>query len=337
MLNVFSSRASVCPLPFWMMRQAGRYLPEYQATRKQAGGFLNLCLTPSYAAEVTLQPIHRFGLSAAILFSDILMVPYGLGQPLEFLEGEGPVLGSLDCVDTNRLPQDFLARLAPVFEAVRHVRQTEPHVPLIGFAGGPWTVACYMIQGRVGHAGCFEAKAFAYRHPDIFRALLDLLIQATLCYLSAQIEAGCQIIQLFESAAGALSPSEMEEWVLEPHQHMVERLRAAHPHVPIIGFPRGVGHGVIAYALATGVDGVSIDAMVSAEDLRKKLPHTVIQGGLHPDLLRIGGEPLLREVDRLCTQYESHPYILNLSHGVHPQTPVEHVSQVVAHLRQRHA
>ena len=309
------------------MRQAGRYLPEYRRLRERARDFIELCLTPSLAAEVTMQPVRRFGMDAAILFSDILMVPYGLGQRLEYREGEGPVLepvrntGGLARLDRGRLP----GQLEPVFETVRRVSEgLGPETALIGFAGAPWTVAAYMVEGG-GSRDFRHVKAWAWRDPDGFAALIDLLIEATIDFLAAQIGAGAEVVQLFDSWSGVLPEAAFERWVVQPTRRIVAGLKVRFPETPIIGFPRGAGLFCPRYLVGTAVDAIGLDATVPPGWAGQQLPAPV-QGNLDPVLLLVGGRPMAEAVGELRRAFANRPWIFNLGHGVLPQTPPDNVA-----------
>ncbi|ASG19416.1 uroporphyrinogen decarboxylase [Nitrospirillum viridazoti CBAmc] len=322
--------------PFWLMRQAGRYLPEYREVRAQAGGFLDLCLKPDLATEVTLQPIRRYGMDAAILFSDILILPHALGQKVWFAEGEGPRLdpirdqAGLDRLDVAHLEE----RAEPVYEAVRRIRAALPDpVTLIGFAGSPWTVATYMVEGA-GSKEFLHAKGWAYKDPAGFQRLIDLLVETTVTHLSAQIRAGAEVVQLFDSWAGALAPAEFARWSIAPTRAIVRALRDKHPGVPVIGFPRGAGVGIQAYVEQTGVDAVSLDTSVpldwAVSALQSRVP---VQGNLDPMALVAGGPALRRAATDILSTLGKGPFIFNLGHGIVQQTPPEHVAEL-AHLIQ---
>ena len=322
--------------PIWLMRQAGRYLPEYRAIRETVGGFLELCYTPELAVEVTLQPIRRYGFDAAILFSDILVVPDALGQAVRFEEGVGPKLEALTCAaDLDSLESGaVLERLEPVLETVRGLAGTLPgETTLIGFAGAPWTVATYMIEG--GSSRDFAAvKGWAYREPDSFQSLIDTLVEATTGYLLGQVEAGAEVLQIFDSWAGALPASEMRRWSLEPMARIVAGVKARHPRVPVILFPRGVGLGYLDFAEASGADGLSIDAGVPVQWARDQLQsHVVVQGNLDPVRLLAGGEGLQWEVAAILDALAGGPFVFNLGHGILPETPPETVEALVATVR----
>jgi uroporphyrinogen decarboxylase len=317
------------PPPWWLMRQAGRYLPEYREVRARAKDFVELCLTPALAAELTLQPVRRYGMDAAILFSDILLLPHALGQGLAFREREGPVLEPLtDNAGLARLhATGVVSRLDPVFEAVRRVRAAlGPKTALIGFAGAPWTVATYMVEG--GTSRDFRrVKGWAYRDPAGFGALTDLLVEATIELLAAQIAAGAEVVQLFDSWAGVLPESEFARWVIAPTKRIVAALKIRHPECPVIGFPRGAGVLYERYAAETGIDGVGLDTAVPAGFACARLrPQATVQGNLDPVLLLTGGVALESAVRELRRVFEGGPWVFNLGHGVLPETPPENVA-----------
>lgn len=332
-LDALAGNAQQRP-PFWLMRQAGRYLPEYRAVRAQAGSFLDLCYNPELATEVTLQPLRRYRMDAAILFSDILVVPHALGQALTFQEGEGPKLDPVrSAAELSRLRRDgFHERLQPVYEAVGRIRGAIPaDTALIGFAGAPWTVACYMVEGG-GSKEFVQVKGWAYRDPAGFGALIDLLVDVTADYLAAQVDAGAETVQLFDSWAGVLPPGPFRRWVLEPTRRIVARFKALHPTVPVIGFPRGAGLQYDIYASESGVDAIGLDTTVppvwAARTLQTRLP---VQGNLDPIHLVTGGEALRDAALEILEVFGGRPFIFNLGHGVVPQTPPEHVAEL-AHL-----
>ncbi len=325
------------PPPWWLMRQAGRYLPEYREVRSKSADFVELCLTPPLAAELTLQPVRRYGMDAAILFSDILLLPYALGQSLVFRDGEGPVLEPiLDTSDLSRLTRrNAVARLDPVLDAVRRVREgLGPQTALIGFAGAPWTVATYMVEG--GASRDFRrVKGWAYRDPAGFGALIDLLVETTIELLSAQISAGAEIVQLFDSWAGILAETPFAQWVIAPTTRIVAALKRQHPECPIIGFPRGAGLFYEQYATETGIRAISLDSMVPTGFARDRLrPRAVVQGNLDPVLLLNGGAALTDAVRELRSAFENGPWVFNLGHGVLPQTPPAHVAELARLLRE---
>ena len=336
MLRALAGTASARP-PIWLMRQAGRYLPEYRAVRARMRDFLDLCLTPDAAVEVTLQPVQRFGLDAAILFSDILMVPYGLGQNLGFRDGEGPVLEAVRASGGIGLLAAGLAalteRLAPVYEAIGGVRAELPdNVALIGFAGAPWTVATYMVEG--GTSRDFQhVRLWSCADPDGFGRLIDLLVEATVAHLDRQLVAGAEVVQLFDSWAGILSEDGFRRWVIEPTRRIVARLRANHPGRPIIGFPRGAGMMAETYFTETGVTALGLDTMMPLAAARVLQRIGPVQGNLDPVLLLAGGDLLLAESRRILASLSDGPFVFNLGHGVLPQTPVGHVERLVELLR----
>ena len=333
MLNTLAGRV-VAPQPVWLMRQAGRYLPEYRELRSKASGFLELCLTPTLASEVTLQPIRRFGFDGAIIFADILLVPYALGQKLWFVEGEGPRLEPLDVakLKLNR------ATLSPVFETIERVKsELPPSTTLIGFAGAPWTVATYMIAGR-GSDDSAAARLFAYRQPREFAALLDALIEATADYLIAQIDAGAEVLQIFESWAGTVPAQDVGNFSLKPIRTIIDRIQRHCPSMPVIVFPRGAGANYPRYAQETAATAISLDTHTSISWAQGSFPSTTIQqGNLDPISLIAGGAALDREVVRILDETNGKPHVFNLGHGIRPETPVAHVEQLVKRIRDRRA
>ena len=292
--DVLDGKRQTVP-PVWMMRQAGRYLPEYRALREKAGSFLKLCFTPEWAAEVTLQPVQRFGFDAAILFSDILVIPHALGRELTFVEGEGPRLNPLaDAAAVARLPSHADAgKLAPIYETVRRVKaQLAPQTTLIGFCGAPWTVATYMVAGQ-GTADQAPARLFAYREPEAFARLIEILVESSVDYLAAQLEAGADAVQIFDTWAGVLPPDQFDRWCLTPTQEIVSRLRTKKPGARVIGFPRGAGMMALPYAEMTGVSAIGLDWMVDLAFAKEMLqPRLPVQGNLDPLVLRAGGAAL---------------------------------------------
>jgi uroporphyrinogen decarboxylase len=322
--------------PIWLMRQAGRYLPEYLALRARAPDFLTFCLTPELAAEVTLQPIRRFGFDAAIVFSDILVVPHALGQRVAFREGEGPVLEPVrDERDVRKLEAARVAeRTAPVRETLRQVRAALPSdVALIGFAGAPWTVASYMVEGGTSRDFA-RTKRWAFADPTGFAGLIDCLVSATTSYLLGQIEAGAEAVQLFDSWAGVLPESEFRRWVIEPTARIVTALKARHPTVPIIGFPRGAGVLYEVYAGDTGVDAVSLDSTVPLTWAREHLQaRHALQGNLDPVLLLAGGPAMAAAARAIVAALRGGPFVFNLGHGILPETPPETVARLVEVVR----
>jgi len=326
----------VSPSPCWFMRQAGRYLPEYRELRKQAKNFLDFCFTPDMAVEATHQPLRRYAMDAAILFSDILVIPHGLGQDVAFREGEGPVLQALEtAADFEMLDVDAVAgRLAPVMETVRRVAAgLDDRTALVGFAGAPFTVALYMIEGRGGTEGT-KIRRWAAERPEEFSRLMDILCDATSRYLIAQIDHGAEALQLFDSWAGLLPESQFRRWIIEPNRRIVERVHDVHPNVPIIGFPRNAGVLYKDFARETGVNGLSIDAGVPLEWAAAELQSLcTVQGNLDNHLLLGGGAALDHDVRRILDNLSNGPFIFNLGHGVLPPTPPEHVGRVVDLIR----
>lgn len=331
-LDVLSGVALEKP-PVWLMRQAGRYLPEYRKVRAEAGSFLDLCFNPALAAEVTLQPIRRFAMDAAILFSDILVIPHAMGQKLEYLEGEGPKLAPVRDRAGLQALRYVSGRLDPVLETVRRTRaELPPEIALIGFAGSPWTVAAYMVEGG-GSRDFAATRGWAYSDPEAFGELIDRLVDASVEYLSGQIQAGADLVQLFDSWSGILAPDQFARWVIEPTKAIVTRLRAKHPGIRIIGFPRAAGTLIARYAAATGVDAVGLDTQVPLDLIRAELPSTPLQGNLDPIRLLTGGDALDRGIDDILQAMAGHPYIFNLGHGVMQPTPPEHVGHLVQRIR----
>ena len=334
-VDVLAGRRQPVP-PIWMMRQAGRYLPEYREVRNKAGGFLDLCFTPEFAAEVTLQPIRRFNFDAAIIFSDILVIPYALGRSVRFEVGEGPRLDPLDTPDkvgALSSSADF-TRLEPVFEALRRVRrELDSRIALIGFCGAPWTVATYMVAGQ-GTPDQAPARLMAYRHPDAFAKIIDTLVDNSIRYLLGQLEAGADVLQIFDTWAGVLSPREFQRWSVEPTRRIVEGVRAKNPGAKIIGFPRGAGALLPGYVEATGVDGISIDWTTEPSLIREKVQTRVaVQGNLDPLALIAGGAALDRAIDDVLADYAKGRLIFNLGHGIQQETPIAHVEQMVRRVR----
>jgi uroporphyrinogen decarboxylase len=322
------------PRPVWLMRQAGRYLPEYRELRAQAADFMTLCLTPELAAEVTLQPIRRFNFDAAILFADILLIPHALGQRVWFAEGEGPKLEPLEFELLKRLkPANVPKALAPVVETIGRVKHELPNTTtLIGFAGAPWTVATYMIAGGSSDDST-PARLFALQHPDIFTALLDILVEATSQYLIAQVDAGAEVLQLFESWAGTIPAGDIEAFSVNPLQRIIAAVKKRAPFVPIIVFPRGAGANYPRYA-ATGANAISLDTHTSPKWAREQFgPKIALQGNLDPLALIAGGDALTAAVGQLLEDTQGTPHVFNLGHGIRPTTPVAHVEQLLAAIR----
>ena len=320
--------------PIWMMRQAGRYLPEYRAVRAAAGSFLDLCYTPELAAEVTLQPLRRFDLDAAIIFSDILVIPDALGQEVRYETGEGPVLGPLD-ISALKLG-DVLGRLNPVLEALERVRGAlAPDKALIGFCGAPWTVATYMIGGR-GSPDQAKARQFALSQPSAFASLIDVLVDASVAYLSAQLQAGADVVQIFDSWASMMDEQQFAEWVCEPTRRIVAGVREQVPDAPIIGFPRAAGVYAIDFVEQTGVSALGLDQSVPMSRISDYPAGLPLQGNLDPMRLVIGGEQLDRQVRHIVNGLGqgARPHVFNLGHGIVPETPVAHVERMIQAVRE---
>jgi uroporphyrinogen decarboxylase len=335
LLRVLAGEAD-WPPPVWLMRQAGRYLPEYRAVRAGVRDFVSLCMTPELAAEVTLQPLRRFGLDAAILFSDILILPWALGQELRFEEGEGPVLpplrdtAALEALDLGRLA----GAIAPVLETLRRVRAQVGEAALIGFAGGPFTVACYMVEGH-GAKEFAQARLLAWRDPALFARLISLLTEATIRYLCAQITAGAEVVMLFDSWAGLLPPRQFRAHVIAPTARIVAALRTLHPQVPVIGFARSAGLLLGEYAAATGVRCVGLDTSVDPAAAIERVPQEVaVQGNLDPLALVAGGAAMAEEATAILAAMRGRPFVFNLGHGILPDTPPEHVAALVRLVRE---
>ena len=320
--------------PVWLMRQAGRYLPEYRELRAQKGGFLPLVYDSAAAAEITLQPIRRFGFDGAILFSDILIVPHALGQDLQFLAGEGPHLSPrlVDAALSSLTPQP--QHFAPVWETVRLTRAALPDtVTMLGFIGSPWTVATYMVAGE-GSKDHHLARAMAYRDPTAFGEIIAAISDASITYLSGQIEAGAEAVQLFDSWAGSLSPRQFDQWVIAPTAKIVAEIRARHPGVPIIGFPKGAGAKLPAYARETGVDALGVDETQDARWVHRELPAGLpVQGNLDPLLLIAGGAPLEEAAREVLAAFADRPHVFNLGHGIDKSTPIAHVERLLEIIR----
>jgi uroporphyrinogen decarboxylase len=332
---VLSGRRQAVP-PIWMMRQAGRYLPEYRALRAKAGGFLAMCFNPDYAAEITLQPIRRFGFDAAVIFSDILVIPYALGRSVRFEAGEGPRLDPLDtpeAVATLAKQADF-TKLEPVYETLRRVRrELDPKIALVGFCGAPWTVATYMVAGQ-GTPDQAPARMMAYRHPQAFADIIDVLVENSIEYLLGQLKAGADALQIFDTWAGVLPPREFGRWSIEPARRIIAGVRAKVPDARIIGFPRGAGALLPDYVDATGVDAVSIDWTAEPSLIRERVQNRVaIQGNLDPLALIAGGAALDRAIDDVLSNYAPGRLIFNLGHGIQQETPIAHVEQMLKRVR----
>jgi uroporphyrinogen decarboxylase len=334
-VEVLSGRRQAVP-PIWMMRQAGRYLPEYREVRAKAGGFLDLCFTPELAAEVTLQPIRRFRFDAAIIFSDILVIPYALGRDVSFEAGEGPRLQPMDLpekVGTLAARADF-SKLEPVYEALRRVRsELDPKIALIGFCGAPWTVATYMVAGQ-GTADQAPARLMAYRYPQAFAGIIDVLVENSIQYLLGQLKAGADVLQIFDTWAGVLPPREFARWSVEPTRRIVEGVRKEVPDAKIIGFPRGAGALLPQYVETTGVDAVSIDWAAEPALIRERVQSRIaVQGNLDPLALIAGGAALDQAVDDVLANFADGRLIFNLGHGIQPETPIAHVEQMLKRVR----
>lgn len=335
LLDVLHGHRQKVP-PIWLMRQAGRYLPEYRAVREKAGGFLNLCFTPELAAEVTLQPIRRFGFDGAILFSDILVIPHALGRKVTFTAGEGPRLEPIE-------RPEFVAKvarelepsaLAPVYETIDRVKAELPeHVTFLGFCGAPWTVATYMIAGE-GTPDQAPARLFAYRHPQAFADLIDILVQASIEYLVGQLRAGVDAVQIFDTWAGVLSPSEFERWCIAPTARVVAGVRAVVPDARIIGFPRGAQTMLPHYVDDVAADAVGLDWMINKTFAREQVQKRIaVQGNLDPLVLVTGGEALDSAIDDVLAAFSDGPFVFNLGHGILPETPIEHVERLLKRVR----
>ncbi len=341
-LRVLKGEA-VWPPPVWLMRQAGRFLPEYRAVRAQTKGFMDLCTNPVMAAEVTLQPVRRFGMDAAILFSDILVLPWALGQDLQFAEGEGPILPPIrDAAAIEALdPKKVRIAIRPILETVRLVRaalderqrEGEGEATLIGFAGGPFTVACYMVEGG-GSKDFTHIRHMAHAEPEMFTVLMDKLVTSTITYLSAQVLAGAEAVMLFDSWAGILPPHLFRLHVIEPTAKIVAALRGRFPGVPVIGFPRLAGMMLGEYAANTGVQGVAIDTAADPGYAAAMIPAAMaLQGNLDPLAVVAGGAAMSREAASILEAMKGRPFIFNLGHGIVPQTPPEHVAALIAQIR----
>ena len=335
LLHVLAGKHEVIP-PIWLMRQAGRYLPEYRMIREKAGSFLDLCLNPELAAEVTLQPVRRFGFDAAILFSDILVVPLALGRKVEFQVGEGPKLKPLDDATGLARLYDKIDQkvLAPIYETVRRARALlDERTALIGFCGAPWTVATYMVAGEAT-SDQMPARLFAYRDPDNFTCLIDRLVQASIEYLIGQLKAGAEVVQIFDTWASVLGPDQFERWCIAPTQKIVEGVHRQIPDAKIIGFPRGVGAMALPYVEMTGVSAIGIDwtfeRSIARDALQSRVP---VQGNVDPLALLAGGAALDREVDDVMKELGGGPLIFNLGHGILPQTPIAHVERMLKRVR----
>jgi uroporphyrinogen decarboxylase len=334
-LRVLSGETLTAP-PLWLMRQAGRYLPEYRALRETAGGFMSLCLTPEWAAEVTLQPIKRFGFDGAIIFSDILIVPYAMGQNLWFETGEGPRLDPPLAMRKLETLIPVPSRLTSIYKTVALVKARLPATTtLIGFAGSPWTVATYMVAGAAtkDHAA---ARLMAYSDAQRFSAIINAIISTTVEYLAGQVDAGADVLMLFDSWAGVLPLAQFERWVIAPNARIVELLRARGITVPIIGFPRGAGLAAAAFAREVGLQGLGVEEQMDLRALLKLLPENIaVQGNLDTLALKYGGVTLDQSIDHILNQLQGRPHIFNLGHGITPDVPIAHVEQLLARLRQK--
>ncbi|MBZ9796903.1 uroporphyrinogen decarboxylase [Mesorhizobium sp. ES1-4] len=333
MLDVLKGK-TVFPPPLWMMRQAGRYLPEYRETRRRAGSFLDLCYDPDLAVEVTLQPIERFGFDASIVFSDILVVPHALGRDVRFEEGRGPLLTPISAAEIADLGSEmFHVNLEPVYETLRRLRAKLPdETTLIGFCGAPWTVATYMIAGH-GTPDQAPARLFGYREPEALRRLLKVLADHSASYLIRQIEAGADVVQIFDSWSGVLDDASFEQFCIEPVAEIVSQVRAVHPGVPVIGFPKGAGARYQGYRDKTGVTGLGIDWTVPLEAAKALQRQGAVQGNLDPLRLVAGGQALADGVGAILQALGDGPLIFNLGHGITPETPVAHVEAMVKQVR----
>jgi uroporphyrinogen decarboxylase len=338
LLRVLKGEA-MWPPPVWLMRQAGRYLPEYRAIRAKVDGFIKLCTSPELAAEVTLQPIRRFGFDGAILFSDILILPWALGYQVEYRDGEGPVLPPLrQASDLASLHPDQLSeRIEPILQTVRRtarsLAENHPGTALIGFAGAPFTVACYLIQG-MGTKDFAAARLVAYQDPALFRRLIEILTEATIAFLVAQIESGAEAVMIFDSWAGLLPPTLFRIHVIRPAQQIIAQLRVRFPTVPIIGFPRLAGLLLPDYAESIQADAIGIDTAGDLAAAARIIPREVaLQGNLDPLALVAGGRALFEGVQSILTAMQGRPFIFNLGHGVLPETPVAHVAELTGLVR----
>ena len=320
--------------PMWLMRQAGRYLPEYRALRAEKGGFLELAYNSDCACEITMQPIRRFGFDGAILFSDILVIPHAMGQDLWFEAGEGPRLAPKLSENNWRdlVPQP--QRLDPIYETVRKVKAAIPETTtFLGFAGSPWTVATYMVSGQ-GSKDHAEARTMAYTQPEEFGALIDAIVANTVEYLSRQIQAGVDAVQLFDSWAGSLSPAQFDRWVIVPNAAIVKTLKKLHPDTPIIGFPKGAGAKLLDYAKGVGADAIGVDETVDPVWAHANLPKGLpVQGNLDPMALLAGGDPLEQAVAGIRAAFAGRPHIFNLGHGISQFTPIAHVEKLISLVR----
>jgi uroporphyrinogen decarboxylase len=337
-LETLSGKSNTVP-PIWLMRQAGRYLPEYLETRKEAGDFWGLVYNPALATEVTLQPIRRYGLDAAILFSDILVIPQALGQHVSFAPNHGPVLGPLPTFSDFKTIEDFHQALEPVYEAVQSIRKgldTEGfgNTTLIGFSGAPWTLACYMVEGS-GSKDFLKTRRLALGKPDFFQNLIDILTDRVTAYLCHQVKNGAEVIQLFDTWAGVLPPSEFTRWVIEPTRRIVDGVRKKYPQIPVIAFPKGAGWLLPQYVASVKPTAISLDAQTPLDIITRELPREcVLQGNLDPALLIAGGKALQKGVEDILTCMVGRPFIFNLGHGIDKETPPAHVAELMVAVRQ---
>ena len=335
LIDSLNGKITKCP-PFWFMRQAGRYLPEYRELRSRTGGFIDLCLNRTASTEVTLQPIRRFDPDAAILFSDILIVPYGLGMNVRFEEGRGPILDAVyDAKGLDKLSIDKnWSRIESTYETVESVKsQLDSDKTLIGFSGSPWTVATYMVEGK-SSKDYAAVKGWAYRETEEFERLINLLVEATIKHLSLQIDAGADVIKIFDTWAGVLSPEEYQRWVIKPSSEICSELKRRYPNVKIIGFPKGVGIGYVDFASNVVVDGVAIDTSVPPKWAAEFLQNQVtVQGNLDPIVLIEGGERMIDQARNIRESLQNGPFIFNLGHGVLPTTPVENLIELAEFLK----
>ena len=327
-LNVFSKNKSN-KIPLWLMRQAGRYLPEYWEVRNKAKDFIDFCNRPELTIEATLQPIRRFDFDAAIIFSDILIIPSALNLNVKFIDQKGPIIEDFDIENYNC--ELNLSKLQPVYDSIREVRGIlPPEKTLIGFAGAPWTLATYIIEGQTSKS-FNKTKLLAFQHPEKFENFLNDLTKNVAQHLINQVKAGADVLQIFDSWAGAVPYNKFDQWVINPTKRIVELVKNEFPNTPIIGFPRGVGVNYSKYAMGTGVDGISLDELVDPQTV--KFDNIVIQGGLDPNLLVAGGSELVNQVNFLKEFYQDKKYIFNLGHGILPNTPINHVEKLVELVR----
>jgi len=338
LLRAFKKQ-SVDRVPFWFMRQAGRYLPEYKQLRSTTKGFLDFCYSPEKASVATLQPIERFGMDGAIIFSDILVVPHALGADVRFEEGHGPLVTPItDQKGLDTLRGDKLKSfLSPVYEALRLTKKNMPsETALIGFIGAPWTLACYVIEGRSSKSGKFEnVQVVAKKDPDFFKNLISVLADACAEHAINQIEAGAEAIQIFDSWAGILDEDGFKQWCMEPTKKIVQRIRAIHPEIPLIGFPRAVGNHYKPFAEQVGVDAISFDETVSLEWVKQNLqPHVCVQGCLNPNFLADDNVAMMTQAKTILATLDK-PFVFNLGHGILPHTPVEHMQMLCEFLKKQ--